>query len=122
VVYLDLQLLDQMVDNLLDNAGKYSTEPSTASIACGLTREDRYFFVSVSNKGLPVTAVKARTLMQRGTRSDQAVWGGQQGSGLGLYLVSKILEAHKGLLEIIPTDKRGITDFRLLFPVGPRRL
>jgi len=121
VVYLDLQLLDQMVDNLLDNAGKYSTEPSTATIACGLTREDRYFFVSVANKGLPVTAVKARTLMQRGTRSDQALWGGQQGSGLGLYLVSKILEAHKGLLEIIPTDKRGITDFRLLFPVGPRR-
>jgi signal transduction histidine kinase len=118
VVYLDLELLDQMIDNLLDNASKYGTEPSTATISVGLTRKGKYFFVSVTNKGLPVTASRARILMQRGERSDQAVWSGHEGSGLGLYIVGKILQGHKGILEIIPTDERGVTDFRLLFPVG----
>jgi signal transduction histidine kinase len=120
VVYLDYDLLDQMVDNMLDNAEKYSKPNTSVAVSGGLTRKDQFFFVSVSNKGLMVTTALARTLMQRGERADQAVWGRQPGSGLGLYLVNKILEAHRGALEIIPTDKRGITEFRLLFPVGPR--
>ena len=55
----------------------------------------------MSNKGLPITAAKARTLgKKRGERADQAILGDQEGSGLGLYLINKIMEAHHGRLEI----------------------
>jgi signal transduction histidine kinase len=121
LVYLDLDLLDQMLDNLFDNAEKYGTPGSEATISYGETHKGKYFFISVASRGLPVSPQRAQTLAERGQRSDQAIRSGQGGHGLGLYIVKRIMEAQDGWLEILPTDNRGITDFRLLFPTGAKR-
>ena len=120
-VKIDIELLQQMIDNLLDNAQKYSKPSTEVQISAGVTRNWSFFYISVANTGLPVTADIAKRLMQRGERSSHAIVGGQEGEGLGLYLVNKILKAHRGELEIIPTEK-GVAKFRLLFPVEPRSL
>jgi signal transduction histidine kinase len=120
IVQLDLNLLDQVIDNLLDNAEKYGKPKSTAYVAVGITHQGKYFYISIGNQGLPVTQQKAQKLMERGERSDQAIAGGQEGSGLGLYLVNNIMRSHGGYLEILPTDRQGFAYFRLLFPTGLR--
>jgi signal transduction histidine kinase len=121
VLYLDVDLLDQMLDNLFDNAEKYGALNSKAVISYGITHQERFFYVSVASKGLPVTPQRASKLTERGERLDQAIRSGQEGHGLGLYIVNNIMKAHDGRLEILPTDKSGTTNFRLLFPIGPRR-
>lgn len=120
VVWLDMNLLDQMVDNLLDNAAKYSDLGSVVSVKAGLTQSGQFFFISVANHGrnTPIKPQNAKTLAERGQRGDTPVSRRQQGSGLGLYIVREFLAAHGGRLEIIPTNEKGITDVRLLFPTS----
>jgi signal transduction histidine kinase len=119
-VWLDEDLFDQMLDNLLDNASKYSDPDSVVSIRAGIVQKGQYFYISVSNRGRKtrVNGQTARHLAERGTRDDKAIWAGREGSGLGLYIVRELLAAHSGKLEIIPTTEHGITEFRLLFPTG----
>ncbi len=118
VAQADLGLLDQMVGNLLDNAAKYSFPKTEVRIRGGLARNGGYFYIGVSNRGVAVSPEEARTLADRGQRSDTVIWRKQEGSGIGLHLVEEILEAHKGHLEIVPTNSQGVTEFRLLFPVA----
>jgi signal transduction histidine kinase len=120
-IYVDLNLLGQMIDNLLDNASKYAFARSRVVVSAGMTHQERYFYIAVANKGRAVTPEFAKTITQRGARSHQAVMGQAEGSGLGLYLVNKMLEAHNGKLDVIPTDTSGIVRFRLLFPVESGR-
>jgi signal transduction histidine kinase len=118
LVWLDLDLLDQMVDNLLDNAGKYSDINSPITVRCAVQQRSQVFYISVSNRGrqTPITSHQARTLAERGQRGDKALWKKQEGWGLGLYIVREILAAHGGKLDILSTNENGITDVRLLFP------
>lgn len=117
VVRADLGLLDQMVGNLLDNAAKYSFPHTEVRIRGGLTRQGQYFYVGVANRGVAIAPEEAKTIVERGQRADAVIWKKQEGSGIGLYLVSEILAAHKGHLEILATNSQGITEFRLLFPL-----
>src|SRR5262249_490136 len=92
-VWLDLELLDQMMDDLLDNAEKYGDPRTTVIVKAGLVQKGQAMFISISNSGknTPITSQLAQTLAERGHRGDIAVWGKQQGSGLGLYIVREIL-------------------------------
>jgi signal transduction histidine kinase len=119
-ILVDLGLLDQMLDNLLDNAVKYAFAQSIVVVSTGTTHEGKFFYISVANKGIEVPSSLAKRLMQRGERSHLAVAGGGEGSGLGLYLVNEILNAHGGHLEVIPTDHRGVVRFRLLIPISQK--
>jgi two-component system sensor histidine kinase ResE len=114
IVQVDPRLLDQMLGNLLDNAAKYTFPNSQIAIRGGLTRQQQFFFIAVCNRGVPISPEEARRLAERGTRSDRAL--SKQGSGLGLYLVREMLHAHKGVLEIQPTNPNGVTEVRVLLP------
>jgi signal transduction histidine kinase len=120
IVRLDLELLDQMVDDLLDNAEKYGDPRTTVTVRAGLVQKGQAAFISIANSGkqTPITALLAKTLAERGQRGDVAVWRKQEGSGLGLYIVREILAAHGGRLEIYPTTDQHITEFRLVFPTS----
>lgn len=118
--WLDLDLLDQALDDLLDNAEKYGDPNTTVMVRAGVTARGQFLFVSVANSGrrTPVSPQQGRTIAERGRRGDTAIWQGSEGSGIGLYIVREILSSHGGRLEILPTNDQGITEFRLLFPTG----
>jgi signal transduction histidine kinase len=117
-VVADLELLAQMLDNLLDNAKKYAAIGSEVVVSGDLTMQDKYFYISVANRGRTVDKDLAKKITQRGVRSFQVVSAGAEGSGLGLYLAKEFLNAHRGKLEVIPTDPVSrMVKFRLLFPI-----
>jgi signal transduction histidine kinase len=113
-VQVDPHLLDQMLGNLLDNAVKYSSKQSQIVIKGSMVRHQQFFCITVANRGVPITPDEAKRLAERGSRSDRALK--KEGSGLGLYLVLQMLSAHKGTLEIQPTNPNGVTEVRLLLP------
>jgi signal transduction histidine kinase len=113
--YADQYLLEQALNNVLDNAFKYSYKGSFITIYGNLTGKDR-FSLSVQNKGIPIKSEDAKKCLERGWRSNSAAWTTGEGSGIGLWIVHNIMKAHGGELIIIPTTPDGITEIKLIFP------
>jgi signal transduction histidine kinase len=111
----DLDLLRQAISNILDNAGKYARSGTTVRITAGLTRSG-WFHLTVSNK--PFFRPKNPELWRiRGWRGEEAQDVTSEGSGIGLFIVDRVMFAHNGKLEIIPWNNEELTEVKLLFPI-----
>jgi signal transduction histidine kinase len=111
---IDYEMLEQMMNNLLDNAAKYSSRNSTIRVFGGVSRAGR-FFLAVANKGIQLREGEVEKCKERGWRSLEARLSTNEGSGIGLWLVDQIMRAHNGLLEINPRNGDGMTEIRLSF-------
>jgi signal transduction histidine kinase len=112
---VDSDLLFQAVNNLLDNAAKYSYPKTTVRVE-GSVSYDGQFYLAVINSGIKVTLAESIRAQERGWRSDTAKRVTGEGSGIGLWIVSSIMRAHGGELTIFPTNREGVTEVRLIFP------
>jgi signal transduction histidine kinase len=117
-VRLDKDLLDQAVNDLLDNAAKYSDPNTHVKIEVNLTKA--YFVVSVTNTGLKITPDQVPVIKQRGERGAVARLVVGEGSGIGLWIVDAIMAVHGGVLDIQPSTVDRYTRIRLMFPIGQR--
>jgi len=116
--YVDYDLLEQAIVNLLDNAFKYSVAKSEIIIEGGLTKSQR-FYISISNKGILITDEEMKWCKHRGRRGKNARLVTGEGSGIGLWIVDNIMKIHHGELEVTCNkidEKTGITKIRLVFP------
>ena len=111
---IDKYLIAEALDNLLDNARKYSFASSTVRLSGGMTPAGE-IYLSVQNHGIPISSDDASACTQRGWRGLTARQIAP-GDGLGLWIVNSIMQAHGGRLVVTPTDADGINDFRLIFP------
>jgi signal transduction histidine kinase len=114
-VWVDEDLLFHALANVLDNAGKYSYAEAKVRVFAGLTGGQR-FHVSVANRGIRIRQSELPHLIERRFRGEDAVSVTGEGSGIGLWLVQKIMDAHSGELIIVPANQPGDTEFKLLFP------
>lgn len=114
----DLDLIEQALANIIDNAVKYSFPDSVIKISAGRTNDE--LVISVSNRGLEMTISDVEQSRTRGWRGEHAslVAGGW---GLGLWIANSVASAHQGRLDIAPTTG-GITRVSLSLPLeGPER-
>jgi signal transduction histidine kinase len=116
LVEADLALLEQCVNNLLDNAGKYSFDRTEVRVSGGIQARGTQLYISVVNQGFVVKPEDVTRMKQRGHRGDRAILSTGEGSGIGLWIVDEIMRAHRGYLAITPTQN-GFTDVRLAFLV-----
>jgi two-component system sensor histidine kinase KdpD len=115
-VLADAELLRLAVRQLLDNACKYS--PSGADIKIDLARQNESATVRVWNSGNPLPSNEHTRIFERFYRGTE----GRQvpGSGLGLYVARKIVQAHGGTLDLESADTAngdGVS-FRLTMPIA----
>lgn len=85
--------LKQVVSNLIDNAIKYTKE---GSVSVGVAQNDREVNFFVEDTGVGIEPKVSRTLFQKFERAEGADQVNVSGTGLGLYIVKEIVEAHKG--------------------------
>ncbi len=115
-------LLRQVMVNLVDNAIKYSRTKSTIEIRGMTWRHGR--ILEISNEGLPIPPDVREKIFERDFRTNLARATVPHGTGLGLWLVRRILEAHDATIacDQVEEDGRKRTYFRLTFPhpVPPR--
>jgi len=109
-------LLEQAVNCLLDNAGKYSYPGTKIRVFGGLTKSGR-FHLSVSNTGFPIKPHQVQLCVQRAWRSEDAEATTGEGSGIGLWFVDHVMKGHGGELIITPTNDHGQTQVSLIFPL-----
>lgn len=94
VVRGDEHRLGEVVDNLLDNAVKYS--PDGARVKVTLERVPEGVCVVVADQGLGIPAAEMDKLFRKFSRLDAARARRLPGSGLGLYIARSLVEAHGG--------------------------
>lgn len=113
-VRADVERLKDAFGNLLSNAIKYT--PENGKI--GLTAEHIADHVSVffSDSGIGIPEKNRADLFKKFTRFDNAKKIHADGSGLGLFIVKKIIEAHKGVI-IVESELHKGTTFKVMLPI-----
>lgn len=113
---VDSELLPQALNNLVDNAVKYSY-PNTVIRVAGASLKRGGFMIAVTNRGIPIKPSEVHLVRQRNWRGELAKASSGEGNGLGLWIVDHIMKAHGGELQVLPTRPiDGITELRLAFP------
>lgn len=111
------QLLTCLCENLIENAIKYSPSHSDVHVKLGQTLDGVCFQVSDHGPGVPL---EVRQRLQRSERFFRGEHTANiSGSGLGLYLVSKIAEYHGSKIEISDRAPQTGALFRVTFPQNP---
>lgn len=112
----DPMLLRRVVDNLLDNARKYS-EPGRP-VRVHAQREPGQIRIDVVDEGIGMGEADLKQLFTPFFRSDRSRQRGTGGVGLGLVLARRIIEAHGGALTATSAPGQGST-FTLQLPARP---
>jgi len=99
----DRERLRQVVQNLVDNAVKYS--PAGANVRVSASAEDGHVLVSVEDAGPGIPVDDQQLIFEKFGRA--TVEGGKPGTGLGLFIARSIAEAHGGSLEVDSAPARG---------------
>jgi signal transduction histidine kinase len=100
----DRDRLVQVVNNLLDNAIKFISGPGTITVA--IRSLGRFVRFSVSDTGPGILEEDHPKIFQRYWRSKR---GTGEGTGLGLFICRRIVEAHGGQISVESQPGRGTT-------------
>jgi two-component system, OmpR family, sensor kinase len=115
VVHTDAVIFRQALQNLVDNAIKYS--PANATIRVTVREVDGHVDVAVSDQGPGITPESRAHLMQRFYRPDRGRGRNSGGFGLGLSITKAYMRVLGGTLDYEPAVPTGST-FRLRLPKG----
>lgn len=115
VVEADLYLMDRVIQNLIDNAVKYSPENGNITLKAFYCQTTFKVCVSVKNTGSGIPQKDLDSLFKRYYMVDKEKKG-IEGSGLGLAIVQKIMEIHDSTIKVI-SDSSSFTEF--VFELDP---
>ena len=120
-VEIDTDKMTQVIDNILNNAIKYS--PDGGKIKVGMKTTDAQLIISISDEGLGIPKKDLPRIFDRFYRVDKARSRAQGGTGLGLAIAKEIVKQHKGFIWaksgygkgstftiVLPYDKDAIKD------------
>jgi signal transduction histidine kinase len=106
--------LEQVIANLLSNAVKYSPDGGLGEVVA--RREGGKAILDVIDRGIGVPEEERDQLFAPFSRTATAMDSGIEGTGLGLYISRRIVEAHGGSIELHETPGGGST-FRVTLPL-----
>ena len=114
-VSIDRDALSQCINNLLDNALKFSTD--SRSIEVSLTRQSESVIIGVKDKGVGITKEDLPKIFDKFYQGTPSSRHYVKGTGLGLALVKHSVEAHDGKIEVESSPGQG-TNFTISLPVS----
>jgi sensor histidine kinase len=102
------EMMKQVWINLLDNAIKFSPEGEEISIR--ISKKNEHIYVSISGKGPHIEDEEINKIFRKFYQSDSS--HSTEGTGIGLALVSRIIELHKGRIEV--NSDKNINTFTVI--------
>ncbi len=106
-VLIDPRHLRAVLQNLLENAIKYSNEGGTVTLRLDESGPKTLITVSDSGIGIPLDAQKS--IFTRFFRASNAVKMETDGSGLGLFIAKSIVERNGGAISFTSEENKGTT-------------
>jgi signal transduction histidine kinase len=114
-VYADETKLIEIIDNLLNNAIKYSAKNKDISIR--IKQVDEKAIIEVVDQGLGFTKEDKKNVFESFSKLSSKPTGEETSSGLGLFIVKLFVEAHKGKIFVESEGKNKGSKFTVEMPV-----
>lgn len=106
-VEIDTDKIIQVIDNIMNNAIKYS--PDGGVITCRLLETHNNVIMSITDQGLGMPKKELAHIFERFYRVDKARSRAQGGTGLGLAISKEVIEMHKGRIWVDSIEGKGST-------------
>lgn len=114
VASFDPFLMENVLNNLIDNAMKYSEEQVRIEVYAGMAEGKLEF--RLKDNGFGIAENELKHIFDNFERGNKVQGKGIDGFGIGLNYVNKVVRAHKGSIEV--TSQEGVgTEFRILLPI-----
>lgn len=118
MVDADLPKIQRVIQNLLDNAIKFSKNESNIEIHT--TEKQLKCFISIKDHGIGIPKEDIRKIWTRFYKGDTSRGKNKTGTGLGLSITKEIIEAHGENINVISTEGVG-TEFLFSLPMTPEQ-
>ncbi|MBN1618460.1 PAS domain S-box protein [Candidatus Dojkabacteria bacterium] len=109
LINVDPTLIRIVIENVISNATKYT--PDKGSVEIFLKKEPHYIKLIVKDTGLGIPEDEKPKIFTKLYRADNVVSTNISGTGLGLYITKKIVEASKGKIYFESKEGKGTTFF-----------
>lgn len=117
-VYVDVDMWEKIVLNLVSNAFKYTNK---GRIDVRLHMEDHHVLLSVSDTGIGIAADQLNRIFDRFHRIENMQGRSQEGTGIGLAMVKELVKLHQGNITVTSRQGAGST-FTVRIPTGKAHL
>ncbi|GAB3826265.1 hypothetical protein GCM10028895_36920 [Pontibacter rugosus] len=117
-VYIDVEMWEGIIFNLLSNALKFTFE---GEITVSFNYIDKQVVLTVADTGVGVPAEETAQLFSRFHRIKGVKSRSHEGSGIGLALVQELVKMHQGTIKVASTVGEGTT-FTIAIPAGKDHL
>lgn len=111
IVFADISLVERAIQNLMDNALKFTPKGGTVTLNLEGTKKD--VKIAISDTGIGIKEKEQVQLFERYRQSKRA--NNKEGVGLGLAIVKKIMELHNTTIQIISKPNEG-SSFQFWLP------
>jgi len=112
---IDRSALKIVINNLFDNAIKYSKEP--AKLTIDLTCNEKYAVLTFSDSGIGISHNEQKMIFRKFQRIYNRNIPNVKGTGLGLYWVQEIIKYHGGNISVYSEGENKGTTFRIELPI-----
>lgn len=113
-VWVDSRLMRMVVENIIDNASKYSPAGSTVTLEIACTK--KYLNLHVRDTGVGISSQDRGKLFRKFSRIDNELSSHVGGTGLGLYWAKHVVELHNGKIHVDSEPGKGST-FTIKLPL-----
>jgi signal transduction histidine kinase len=111
----DRDRIRMVLENMIDNASKYTGPQTTITVTLTNLKESQGVQIKIKDEGVGIPKEHISKIFDKFVRIDNSRSLSVGGSGLGLYLVKKIIDLHDGIVKVTSTPGKGTT-FTLSLP------
>ncbi len=111
VVFVDPRRMEQVLNNLINNAIKYSPEGGQINLTLTQDTEKDIVLLSIHDNGIGIPENQQARIFGRFMRAENAQLRGIGGTGLGLYLCRELVERQGGRIWFESVEEQGSTFF-----------
>ncbi len=108
----DINAMNSVFINLIDNAVKYSDDPSNISVE--LTTNNSNVILMVKDEGQGISDAEKSKVFDKFYRQENESTRKSQGTGLGLYILKYLVEQHNGTISLRDNEPKG-SIFEIIF-------
>jgi signal transduction histidine kinase/ligand-binding sensor domain-containing protein/DNA-binding response OmpR family regulator len=118
VTWIDADKLEKIVNNLLSNAFKFTSEGGSVTVNLKkiVLDEKEYAEIKISDTGIGILQQKLDKIFDRFYQVDDSIQRAYSGSGIGLALVKELVDLHNWNISVASEINKG-TEFTLTIPL-----
>ena len=111
--YFDCERIKQVLENLISNSIKFSESGTCTTVESTLS--DQHVLICIADEGIGIHQEELANIFEPFQKGSLSATNNEKGSGLGLSIVKKIVEAHEGTIEVTSVLGEGST-FQIQLP------